>query len=78
MDIVINPNDIRYKDGSSNRGLSISVRGFNGSAEAAENDPSQLYLEVKDDKLLLYVWNNTYDPIMIEFAKKKPTPIPED
>jgi hypothetical protein len=70
MYIKLNPDTIRR---SQDRGLTISIPKVTGCSAMSEDDPCQLYLEMTDEGLMLYVWNDSEDPtekILFPYNKK--------
>jgi len=45
-------------------GLSISIPGFKGNP--AEVEPSQIYIEYYEGKLLVHIWRGEQDPETLE------------
>lgn len=60
MDITINKHQLAEHQG----GLSINIPGFKGNP--AETEPSQIYIEYYEGKLLVHIWRGEPDPMTIE------------
>lgn len=60
MDITIDKHQLVEHHG----GLSISIPGFKGNP--AEVEPSQVYIEYYEGKLLVHIWRGEQDPETLE------------
>lgn len=56
MEFILQPGQIAYP-----QGLTITVQGFNG--DIGHEVPSQVFLEVRNGVLCVYVWNGGEDPV---------------
>ena len=68
--LVIDPESISSEDGS--RGFEIYVPGYDHDAAVTDEAGTQVYLEIIQGKLKVYVWNGEEDPaVTVEIDRKE-------
>ena len=64
MRIELTPDQIQTDDPANNQGIEIGVAGFQHDPTANDDNPTQVFIEVRNGMLAVHIWDGTSeDPV---------------